>query len=173
LILVISLAGLGAAWLVAAQNTASLDMDATKYECARLVMERVHGFGYLSGTSSNSVSPPNGVDGASTPAPSDPLEPTWQSPAWQQYRYFDANLNELGSSDDGSLQIPPGTTYVATTTKSYAPIAPADAGHRPQSTRDDLTLMTVTVTVQQVNADGSLNTNDPVSLNSLMTEGGL
>jgi prepilin-type N-terminal cleavage/methylation domain-containing protein len=154
-ILTVGCAGFLAAWMYAVSRSQRTAVESAAYQCARLVMERARSLGYLA--QSGGIPPTQSVWIGDNSANH------WQSPALQTYKYFDAGLNELDSSD--TLITPPtATAYLATTQLSYS-------GQKPQG-RDDLDQMTITVSVQTVDSQGALS-NALASLTSVVSIGGL
>lgn len=167
LVIAVGLLALVATWAAMTSLAIEADTRTSSFEVARLVMERARSFGYTHNGSAN----PDAVFLAAADSvsfPSADVTTTWQSACLQKYRFFDNDVQELrGGGNNVPGAPPPNARYLVTTFLHYTPDANALAQ------RSDLHLMVVTVLVQQVRANGSIDRQPLAQLQSAMTQGGL
>ncbi len=164
LILVVSLTGMISVWAYMINGTIITDERAGAYECARLVLERARSMGYSSviPTTSSAPAPGNSVSG-------------WTSPHLLGFRYYDANIQELGGGSNVEAAAlaaqPANARYYVETTFGYANVG--------GNSRPDLNMLGYSVKVTEIDRFGviprDVNKRPIVSvqLQTALTEGGI
>ncbi len=162
-ILAFALMGLVETWLTMMRSTITTEDRSAGYECARMVLERAR----VNGFSMNgfNLSDPQKLHPISAPDPTDPNVSQWSSPNIVTYRFYSPELQELAYSDTDPT--PPAGVgdirYRATTMVRHSDTAP----------RSDLNLELVSVTVNLVNANGTVGTDPLCQVQTFLTEGGI
>jgi type II secretory pathway pseudopilin PulG len=151
LIVSVSIVGLVSTWMHMVTTSLNTDDQAAAYQCARIVLERARSNGFS----------PNPVVSFTRDTVGN------VSPSLWRFRYFDANLRELGGTNDAQPAPPQGTRFLATTTVMLSPANEVPVG------RDDLRTMTIGVTVQRVDAQGNIEANALAEAQTILAQGGI
>lgn len=163
LIVGVSLVGLVSAWTYMIGASITTDRRAAAYQCARLVMERARGNGFVLASQFDSATP------LSTSSPtSGNSSSTWSSPFLLKNRFYTDELQEMEGGDDAeTMPTPPsGARFAVRTTVGYSPDSSRPAG------REDLRLMTLSVTVYLVNNQNQVEANPLAELQTCLSIGG-
>jgi type II secretory pathway pseudopilin PulG len=168
-ILGVGLVGLVASWTYMVRAAMISDHRSAGYEIARMVIERARANGAVINQPVMISAPASAY---TAPLANAGSRSTWVSHSILRYRFYDATLEELGGGSN-ALQPPAAPLNAAFRTTTTVTISPDRPFLTAPAGRDDLRLVTISVVVHKINADGSVQA-DPVStLQTCLTQGGL
>lgn len=163
LIISLSIIGLISTFAFMVSGTIQTEARAGAYECARLVLERARSNGFILATEFDASTP----IASSSPVPNN-TQTTWSSPSLLKYRFYSEAQQELsgGGNGDSWPAAPDGAGYAVQTDVVYSDDSTIPSG------REDLRLMTISVTVYPVDKSGVRGTTPTAELQTCLSVGG-